>query len=289
VAGREATRAGGAWRIVAASPPPFRQQRAELPDDLPPTDRRGACTASSMTRPKLVLSLNLALGISACAHAGLPPPRLVVAARWTGHARGAGESAASVSLAVPLETRARARLPAPEPALAIPLEDAPQLSAPYGDEPTIDEVLDHAMRSASFDPDRARDARERARLSGLLPLLRADVRRGSGWDLRTQQGSALDGAVLASDDSWSVVGSVTLRLDRLLFAHEESSLLSEERRLEEARMRLTSEIVRLYHERRRLQLERDRSGSTDLATEARIAELGAMLEVLSGGGMAQRP
>lgn len=232
-----------------------------------------------------LLTLALAHG---CAHAGLPPPRLVVAARYTEHASGAHESVASASLAVPLETRSRLRAEPPEPALAISLEDPQLFDAPYGDEPSVEDVLAHAMRSASFDPARARDARDRARLSGLLPLVRADIRRGSGWDLRTQQGSALDGAVLASDDSWSVVGSVTLRLDRLLFAHEESSLLSEERRLEEARMRLVAEIVRLYHERRRLQLERDRRGQTDLPTEARIAELGAMLDVLSGGGMSQR-
>lgn len=232
-----------------------------------------------------LVSLGLAQG---CAHAGLPPPRLVVAARYTEHAGGAHESVASATLAVPLDARTETHLAPPEPTLAVPIEDARVLEVPYGDEPTVDEVLLHALRSASFDPARARDARERARLSGLLPLLRADVRRGSGWDLRTQQGSALDGAVLASDDSWSVVGSVTLRLDRLLFAHEESSLLSEERRLEEARLRLVTEIVRLYHERRRLQLERDRRGHTDLPTEARIAELGAMLDVLSGGGMSQR-
>jgi hypothetical protein len=244
-----------------------------------------------MTQPKLSRALLLFLSLAladGCAHAGLPPPRLVLSGRYTEHASGARESVGSATLAVPLEVRRRAPTPLPEPALAIPIEDARLFEAPYRDEPAVDDVLAHAMRSASFDPGRVRDARDRARLSGLLPLLRADVRRGSGWDLRTQQGSTLDGAVLGSDDSWSVVGSVTLRLDRLLFAHEESSLLSEERRLEEARMRLVAEIVRLYHERRRLQIERDQRGQTDLPTEARIAELGAMLDVLSGGGMSQR-
>jgi hypothetical protein len=244
-----------------------------------------------MTQPNLshaLLALSSALAlVTGCAHAGLPPPRLVLTARYTEHASGARESAASATLATPLDARERAPAPLPDPALVVPLEEAQRFEQPYRDDPTIDEVLAHAMQRGSFDPARARDARERARLSGLLPLLRADVRRGSGWDLRTQQGSALDGAVLASDDSWSIVGSLTLRLDRLLFAHEESSLLSEERRLEEARMRLVADIVRLYHERRRLQLERDRRGQTDLPTEARIAELGAMLDVLSGGGMSR--
>jgi len=160
-----------------------------------------------------------------------------------------------------------------------------QLLTGYAGEPTIGQLVELALETSTLDPRRAREARERARLSGLLPVVRADLRRGSGWDLRTQQSATVDSAVLANDDSWSVVGSVTLRLDRLLFAREETSLLSEERRLEEARLRLVAELVRLYFERRRLQLERDRRGETDLATEARIAELGAVLDALTGGGL----
>ena len=235
----------------------------------------------------LLLLATLAALPTGCVH-GMPPPRLVVAARHTRRASGAHEEVATASLVVPLDRRARMPEPPSIPGELIALEDAGALEAPYGEEPSIDALVAHTLASASFDPSRASDARERARLSGLLPILRADVRRGSGWDLRTQQGASVDTAILASDDSWSVVGSMTLRLDRLLFAHEESSLLSEERRLEEARMRLLVEVVRLYHERRRLQLGRDRRGHTDLATEARIAELGAMLDALTNGGMSQR-
>ena len=246
-----------------------------------------------MSRPTHGRSFSRLLSLAAlvtsigCAH-GMPPPRLVLAARHTRRAGGAHEEVATASLVVPLDRRA----PRDPGALGDPpplaLEDAGLLERPYADEPTIDTLLAHALAGPAFDPSRASDARERARLSGLLPILRADVRRGSGWDLRTQQGASVDTAILASDDSWSVVGSMTLRLDRLLFAHEESSLLTEERRLEEARMHLVMEIVRLYHERRRLQLERDRRGQTDLPTEARIAELGAMLDALTNGGMSQR-
>lgn len=252
--------------------------------------------ATTSRTAALLTSLALALAPSVgCAHVGLPPPRLVLAARLTTRPTGQ-EGVASASLAIPLD----ARVPRPEPAPATPepvrlergdtsISDVDLFTEPYRDEPSIEALLAAALASSRLDPSRARDARERARLSGLLPIVRADVRRGSGWDLRTQQGTSVDTAILGSDDSWSVVGSVTLRLDRLVFAHEETSLLSEERRLEEARLRLVSEIVRLYHERRRLQRERDRRGSTDLATEARIAELGAMIDALTDGGMSQRP
>lgn len=228
------------------------------------------------------------LGSAGCAHAPLSPPRLVLAARFTQRAGGAREEVATATLQVPLEAPPPPPTRMPTPEAIVPIDASVNLEQRYGDEPTIDEVLSAALEGPIFDPGRAREARERARLSGLLPLLRVDVRRGSGWDLRTQQGASVETAVLASDDSWSVVGSATLRLDRLLFAREETSLLNEERHLEEARMRLATEVVRLYVERRRLQLERDRRGHTELPTEARIAELGAMLDALTRGGLSQR-
>jgi hypothetical protein len=237
-----------------------------------------------------VLWLAAALGVG-CAHA--PVPRLVLAGRLT--ARGERvELAGTAMLRAPLEvptppTRGDegpyglgpAGLPTGLPVLP---PDAARLATRPG-EPDIEAVLERVLASGALDPARAADARERARWSGLLPILRADVRRGSGWDLRTQQSGASDTAILASDDSWSVIGSATLRLDRLVFAREETSLLAEERRLEEARLRLVSEVVRLYFERRRLQAERDARGETDLATEARIAELGAVLDALTGGAL----
>ncbi|MFO0708216.1 MAG: hypothetical protein U0353_00165 [Sandaracinus sp.] len=254
---------------------------------------RTLCTSAPSTLHPRWLALVSALlaclaASSGCAHAALAPPRLVLAARYTSRSGGAHDTVASATLVMPLDARPPRDRGVPTPVELTSVDDAAALSAPYRDEPSVDELVALALESSLFDPSRARDARERARLSGLLPLVRADVRRGSGWDLRTQQGGTIDSAILASDDSWSVVGSVTLRLDRLLFAREEGSLLAEERRLEEARMHLVAELVRLYFERRRLQLERDRRGATDLATEARIAELGAMLDVLSAGGLSQR-
>ena len=208
--------------------------------------------------------------------------------RYTTRADASGEGVALASLRVPLERARDAPVAAIEPIAVLPAAAVVLAPGRYRDEPSIESLLARALARRVLDPARAREARDRARLSGLLPILRADVRRGSGWDLRTQQGVTADTAVLASDDSWSVVGSVTFRLDRLLYAREESSLLTEERRLEEARLHLVTEIVRLYFERRRLQLERDRRGETDLVTEARIAELGAMLDALTDGGMSQR-
>lgn len=245
-----------------------------------------ALASRALDRGLRALGSALALGCalasaSGCTHAATLP-RLVLAGRLTALPH-ATELVGGASLAVPLDARPPPSLPGPDVTPYVPV-DASALSS-YPGEPTVEAVLESALALPTLDPARAADARERARLSGLLPILRADVRRGSGWDLRTQQSATSDSAVLANEDSWSVVGSVTLRLDRLLFAREETSLLSEQRRLEEARVRLVAEIVRLYFERRRLQVERDRRGETDLAVEARIAELGAVLDALSGGAL----
>jgi len=235
-----------------------------------------------LTSRALIALLVGSLLMTGCGAAPMVP-RLVVTGRLTTHPRGI-EHAAIASLRVPLPTEPRTVPPLEASSLVLTREQS-QLLTSYAGEPTVERLVELALEASTLDPRRAREARERARLSGLLPVVRADVRRGSGWDLRTQQSATVDSAVLANGDSWSVVGSVTLRLDRLLFAREETSLLSEERRLEEARLRLVAELVRLYFERRRLQLERDRRGETDLATEARIAELGAMLDSLTGGGL----
>lgn len=246
----------------------------------------------SMRRALAALALSLVAshaGVASlgCAHAPMPAPRVVLAARITQRASGRHEEVASASLRVPLDAPTHVVGDAPSPPVAFVPSEGVDLHRPYRGEPTIDELLEAAMEGPLYDPERAREARSRARLSGLLPLVRADVRRGSGWDLRTQQTLSNESIVLANDDSWSVLGSVTFRLDRLVFAREEVPLFAEERRLEEARVRLATELVQLYAERRRLQLARDQRGGADLPTEARIAELGAILDVMSRGAMSR--
>ncbi len=251
-----------------------------------------ASSFSSFHAPRR--AAGLAAGLAAllqlgCAHGAPTAPRVVLAARITQSGSGRHEEVASASLRVPTDAPPAVAAPLPlEPPSLLVDGSSVDLDARYRGEASLAEVLDDALSGPLYDPSRAREARERARLSGLLPLVRVDVRRGSGWDLRMQQGVASETAVLANDDSWSVVGSVTLRLDRLVFARDEARLLDEERRLEDARTRLVQELVRLYAERRRLQIERDLRGRTDLPTEARIAELGALIEAIAPSGLARR-
>lgn len=155
--------------------------------------------------------------------------------------------------------------------------------ARYRHEPSVDALVAAALASAPLDPARARDAIERARLSGLLPQARGSIQRGQALDSSERQ----TGTFLSSDDELSFGASLTFRLDRLLYASEEASLLREQRHLEEARMARVTQLVHLYFERRRLQLERDLSGGTDIELEMRIAQAEALLDVFTEGAFSR--
>ncbi len=232
-----------------------------------------------------LLSINVHCG------AGAQVPRLVLSGRMSvlESARGRSvEQAAIASLALPLDSAQSPAIAADiaslESALDArePLSIDPRILSARTDEPSVEDLVHAALGSRRFDPGRASEARERARLSALMPQLRVGVTRGTGWDLRTQQTSTSDSAVLANDDSWSVVGSATFRLDRLVFSPNETPLFVEERRLEELRLRLVREIVHAYYERLRLLWE-EQQGPSQPARIVEIAELEAMLDVWTDG------
>ncbi len=152
----------------------------------------------------------------------------------------------------------------------------------YRHEPSAADVVRAALATHAADPARARDAMDRARLSGLLPTARAALRRGQAIDLRGLTG-APDSANVSTGDDLIVEGSLVFRLDRLLFAPEEGRLLGELRALEQARVELLRAVIGLYFERRRLQLERDLLGRRDLATALRVLELEALLDAFTAG------
>jgi hypothetical protein len=156
------------------------------------------------------------------------------------------------------------------------------LAAQHG-EPDVHEVVAAIVRHSGIDPGRADGAMERARLSGLLPMVRAGLRQGTGYDFLTRQTDTSGTSSLTGSQDLAFIGQLTFRLDRLLYAADERSLLRESRAAAERRLELISEVVRLYFERRRLLVEIDLTGETDVEREARIAEIDALFEVLSGG------
>ncbi len=151
------------------------------------------------------------------------------------------------------------------------------------DEPDVRDVVAAVLRHSGVDPARADSAMERARLSGLLPMVRAGLREGTGYAFLTRQTDTLGSSSLNGSQDLAFIGQLTFRLDRLLYAADERTLLRESRAAAERRLELIAEVVRLYFERRRMMVEIALSHQTDIEHEARIAEINALFEVLSGG------
>lgn len=150
-------------------------------------------------------------------------------------------------------------------------------------EPDVQEVVAAVLRHSGVDPARADAAMERARLSGLLPMVRAGLRQGTGYDFLTRQSDTTGTSSVTSAQDLAFIGQLTFRLDRLLYAADERTLLRESRAAAERRLELIAEVVRLYFERRRLLVEIALTGQSDVEREVRIAEIDALFQVLSGG------
>jgi len=145
------------------------------------------------------------------------------------------------------------------------------------------------VRRAGAQPERSRAWLRRIHVAAWLPELRLGAERDLGTreaidpQDRTRYATySLDELRLEVRASW--------RLDRLLFDPEEVRATRESIRLAELRQELALTVVRLYYERRRLQLESEvgTGASADAPPReaalraARIEEIGAALEALCG-------
>ena len=141
------------------------------------------------------------------------------------------------------------------------------------------------VRRAGAQPERARDMLARVRRAAWWPELRIGAERDFGTREvidptdRTRYGAY-------SIDEVRIEARATWHLDRLVFDPEELRASRESVRLAELRQELSLTAVRLYFERRRLEIEAELAPSDnprDTALRAaRIVELQAMLEALCG-------
>jgi hypothetical protein len=153
----------------------------------------------------------------------------------------------------------------------------------YRREPSVQRLIDAAVRTRVADPSRVSDAMDRARGTGWLPTTRASLRRGQAIDLRALGGVEGAPANVSTGDDLSFEATMTFRFDRIVFAAEEVGLLRELRAMEQQQAELVRIVVSLYYERRRLQLERDLAGRSDLLGAMRILEAEALLDSFTGG------
>lgn len=171
--------------------------------------------------------------------------------------------------------------PARSAAVARTSRAAPSLSAR---EPSAREVIEMALKAArGLGPERIRELSKRARLAGLMPQLKLSVERGLQQDLSSSTTGVSDRVNAAVGDDLSLGATLTLDLDRLVFAPDEVRLLSVERLLSTDRRKLIHEVVRLYFQRRRLLREQASAAVPDAELADSIAEVEAVLDGFTDG------
>jgi hypothetical protein len=151
--------------------------------------------------------------------------------------------------------------------------------ARYAREPRVAEVVRAALRAAP--KARSASLAGRARAAGWVPRLALRARRGQTIDLATP----LEADVLRvkSNDDLTLEASLSFELDRLVFRPEEVALLRQERSEKQVRAALVRQVIHLYFERRRLQVERDLDPEPGVARAVRIQEIEALLDVFTNG------
>jgi hypothetical protein len=153
--------------------------------------------------------------------------------------------------------------------------------ARYELEPSVEQVVHEALIAAPTP--RAAALAAQARMAGWVPRLGLRARRGQTVDLTSPQSLDTGALRVSSNDDLTLEASLTFDLDRLVFRREEVALLHQSTAEQQARERLVREVIELYFERRRLQLERDLKGDPRLERAVRISEIEALLNAFTNG------
>ena len=167
---------------------------------------------------------------------------------------------------------------APAPGRQVSADELHAALQRYAREPSVEQVIAAALAHAPAA--RADALASRARSAGWVPSVALRARRGQGVDLSH---ALADEAQLSTDDDLTLEAALTFDLDRVVFRSEEVALARQAQAEADARAARVRNVIALYFERRRLQLERDLAGNADPRRAIRIAELDALLNVFTNG------
>lgn len=151
----------------------------------------------------------------------------------------------------------------------------------YASEPSIEAVVRATVHAAA--PSHAAALASRARTAGWVPRIGLRARRGQGVDLATSQSEDNEALRLSTGDDLTFEATLTFELDRVVFRSEEVALAREQRAEDAVNAARVEQVVALYFERRRLQLERDLGAPASPSRSARIAEIETLLDVFTRG------
>lgn len=122
----------------------------------------------------------------------------------------------------------------------------------------------------------------RARRSGLLPTLSLRARRGQGVDLSAVAGTS-NSLRTSTGDDLMLEATLSFDLSLLIHAPAEVTIARAEQDAQDARRELLREVVALYFERRRIQLQRALGPGDRIALLARQREIEALLDAFTNG------
>jgi hypothetical protein len=163
------------------------------------------------------------------------------------------------------------------------------------DGPPVDALRTAASALALAEPARARSLVQRARWSAWLPEVRfrVDRRFGRSESLDVSPAPLGDAPPVALDtvDEVRYEARASWDLSRLIFNPDELSAHGEALRIAEVRREIEGLVIHLYFERRRLKVEAAAADGNDVASnlrrDARIEELEAELDALTGGAFSR--
>jgi hypothetical protein len=174
-------------------------------------------------------------------------------------------------------------------AMLLTSDQAKQLVERFSDEPSVDQLCAAAEKEAHVHPERARSWMRRVRVAPWLPQVSVRWDRGIQYDESYDDGPSGSSSSVDTDDDTGWRTQVSWDLSRIVFEPNELGVSREGSNLVELRGQILREIVRLYFERRRLQIDAllapESPDDRALVRELRIREIESMLDVMTGGLM----
>jgi hypothetical protein len=241
----------------------------------------------------------LAIGLSIGLSIGWPIP-------WVGASFAQGQEPGSATRSVLHPPSGVSAASPASPALpALPASPGPSRKQPsvhdamarYAHEPTVEWVVQAVWAHHTVHPDTTDRLASRARASGWVPQLRI-LGRAASIQGQNERLTETPWASWTDSRNYSVVVALTMRLDRMMFTPDESSLLRQKDQLRHERWEMAKHVSKVYFERRRLQVERDLDAHTtnerdldglaSVERELKIAELEALLNAWTRGEFAAK-
>lgn len=167
----------------------------------------------------------------------------------------------------------------------------------FNHEPSIEEIMESAIRYAEVHPDKINAWRKAAAKKAWLPSFRVAYGEGKDWQSSSYyynySGSNIykdDDITEGKDDAWSV--SLSWDFSDLVWNSSQTSIDNRSKLMVQLRDDILNEVTRLYFERRRLQTEMVTAPPGELTEkidkELRLQELTANIDALTGSYLSKR-